>query len=56
MDKIFCHFGPFFALSPPNDPQYQNFEKNEKNDWRFIILHKCTINDNHDVWFLRYEV
>ena len=52
-DKIFCHFGPFFALlppSPPNDPKYQNYEKKkkmEKTPRDIIILLKCTINDNH---------
>ena len=31
-DKMFCHFGPFFALlPPPNNLDYQNFEKDEKN-------------------------
>ena len=29
-DRIFCHFGPFFALSPHNNPQNQNFEKMKK--------------------------
>ena len=31
MDKVFCNFGPFFALFPPNNLKNQNFEKNEKN-------------------------
>ena len=26
----FCHFGPFFALSPPNDPENKKFEKTKK--------------------------
>ena len=35
-DKYFCHFGPYFdLLPPPNDPEYQNFEKNEKITWRY---------------------
>ena len=44
-DKVFCHFGPFFALLPPNDPQNQNFAPNnpknqnfktmKKNPWRY---------------------
>ena len=31
-EKIFCHFGPFFALLPPSpdDPEYQNFEEKKK--------------------------
>ena len=43
-DKKFCHFGPFFALLPlpPNDPEYQDFEKNEKNTWRYYpFIHTC---------------
>ena len=27
-----------------------------KKTGNIIILHMCTINDNHDVWFLRYGV
>ena len=26
-DRIFCHSGPFFSLLPPDDPEFQNFEK-----------------------------
>ena len=28
-DKIFCHYGLFFALllPPPNNPENQNFQK-----------------------------
>ena len=25
-DRIFCHFGPFFAFSPSEKPKNQNFE------------------------------
>ena len=46
MDRIFCHFGPFFALLPPNNPKNQNDEKMKKSPGH-IILHKCTINDKH---------
>ena len=36
---FFCHFGPFFALYlPPNDPEYQNFEKNEKKPGDIILF------------------
>ena len=41
-DRIFCHFGPFFALySPPPPPTHpnnlknQNFEKMKKKAWRY---------------------
>ena len=45
----------FFALLPLhpltllNNPKNQNFEKMKKNS-RDIILHKCTINDNHMIY------
>ena len=50
-------FGSFFALPPTSDNQQsQNFGKWEKClDGDIIILHTCTINHNHNVWFLRYQ-
>ena len=45
-DIIFCHFGPFFAYYPTNNPKNQNFEKMKKISWDIIILHKCS--KNHD--------
>ena len=34
------HFFPFYL--PPNDLEYQNFEKNEKNTWRYYpFIHTC---------------
>ena len=38
--QIFCHFGPFFALLPPNNPKNQNFEKMKKLPQDIIILHR----------------
>ena len=66
-DRTFCHSGPFLALLPPSspppaytlmDPENQNFEKVNKVPGYIIILHKCTVNDNHMmyIWFLRYWV
>ena len=46
-DRIFCHFGPFFAFLPPNDPENQNFVKPEKMPGDTIILRMYTISDNH---------
>ena len=50
-EKIFCHFGLFFALlpppPPPNNLQNQNFEKMKKTPGYVIILHMCTINENY---------
>ena len=48
---ILDHFLPFY---PPNNLKNQNFEKMKKISGDIIILHMCSINDNHDVWFLRY--
>ena len=45
-DRIFCHFEPFFALLPTNNPENLNFEKIKKAPGD-IILHMCTKNDNH---------
>ena len=38
------HFLPFY---PPNNPKNQNFEKLKKTPGDIIILHMCTIDDNH---------
>ena len=46
-DRIFCHFGLFFALLPPVDIEKQNFEKMKKTLEDVIILQMCTINDSH---------
>ena len=43
-ERIFC---------PPNSPENQNSEKMKKESEDVIILHMCTKNHNHDVWFLR---
>ena len=47
MDRIFYHSGSFFALLPPNNLKNQNFEKMKRMPGDIIILHMCTINDNH---------
>ena len=44
---MFCHFGPIFALSPPNSLANQNFEKMKKASGDVIILHMCTQNHEH---------
>ena len=53
--NFFCHFGPFFALLPPSQPEKSKFWKNEKTTWRYYhftnVYHKW---QSHDVWFLRY--
>ena len=54
-DRIFCHFGPFFALYPPphpNNPESQNFEKMKKAPGDITILQMCSINHK----YMMYEV
>ena len=57
IDIIFCHFGPFFAISPPNNFENQNLEKNKRHAWRYhhftLVYHKWW---SYDIWFLRYWV
>ena len=56
-DVIIFHFGPFFPFYSPNNLKSHNFEKMKNTHGDIIILHKHTINDNHnDVWFMRYWV
>ena len=50
-DRIFCHFGQFFAYLPPKNPKNQNFEKIKKAPGDIIILHKCTKNHDHMLYF-----
>ena len=43
--NFFCHFWPFFALL--TSWKKQNFAKLKKTPGDIIILHMCSINDNH---------
>ena len=57
-DKIFCHFGPFLAFYPPYNPENQNFENTKIMPGDIIILHICTINDNHIMygsWNIKHD-
>ena len=48
MDRIFVILERFLPFYPPNNPKNQNFEKKTKKfPEDIIILHRCTINDNH---------
>ena len=47
-ERIFCHFGPFFALLPLKTwKKKTKFWKYEKNPGDIIILHKCTKNQDY---------
>ena len=41
------NFRLFFALLLPKNLKNQNFERMKKTPGDIIILHMCTINDNH---------
>ena len=44
---LFFTLGYFFPFYPPNRPKYQNFHKMKKMPGAFIILHRCTKNNDH---------
>ena len=48
-DRIFCHFGQFFSPLNPEQPEKSKLKKKymKKTPEDIIILHTCTINDNH---------
>ena len=56
---IFCPFTPPSPPPPPplqpRNPENPNFEKMKKTPGDIIILHECTINDNH-IWYMVPEI
>ena len=60
-DRDFCHFGLFFALTPPptNNLENQNLEKSLKNICVDIIMLYIYVYykwRSCDIWFLKYNV
>ena len=55
--EFFVILDHFLSFYPPN-LKNQNSEKIKKTHGYIIVLHKCTINDNHMmyIWFLGYEI
>ena len=56
-DRIFCHFWPFFAHSPPWWYRKSKFEKLKIVTGDIIILHMCKMSDNHMIygsWSMEY--
>ena len=45
--EFFVTLGHFMHFDPPNNPKNLNFEKMKKAPGDVIILHMCTINENH---------
>ena len=53
--RIFCQFGPFFTLLPPQQPRKLEIWKNGKQPWRYYHF-KRVYNKwkSYDIWFLIY--
>ena len=45
--RIFCHFGEFFALLPPTTQKIKILKNWKKMPGNIIILHMCTVNNDH---------
>ena len=45
-DRIFSHYGPFFALLPPYGPRKSKLKKRLEDN---VILQMFTINDINDM-------
>ena len=55
-NRIFCHFGLFFALLPPWQPKKSNFWKNEKkNTCRYHFTQVYHTQQSYNEWFLGYQ-
>ena len=47
-DTFFCHFRPFFAFfAPLLTPKINIWKKCKKTPGHIILLHMCTINQDH---------
>ena len=55
-ERIFCHYGPFFALLPPLWTQKIKILKKWKNTWRYHFINVYHKWQSYDVWFFRYGV
>ena len=48
---FFVILGVFLPFYPPNSPKNKNFKKMKKNPEDIIILHKCTKNHDHRLYY-----
>ena len=48
--EVFVILDSFLPFYPSNNLKNQNFEKMKKTPRDIIILHMCTINDNHMIY------
>ena len=56
--ELFAILDCFLPFYHPNNPKNQNFEKLKKKPGDIIILHMCTINDNHMMygsWDIKHD-
>ena len=51
--QFFVILNTFCPFTPLTTQKNQDFEKMTETP-EDIILHMCTLYDNHDVWFLKY--
>ena len=55
--ELFYHCGPFLPFYPTNNSQNQNFQKVNKNTWRYYYFtHMYHKWQSYDEWFLRCGV
>ena len=54
-ERIFCHFGPFFALLPPWKSPKLKFGKICKTTWRYPFTHVYHKWRSYNEWFFRYK-
>ena len=48
--ELFVMLDHFLPSYPANDPRNQIFEKMKKVPGEIVILHMCTISDNHIIY------
>ena len=48
--EFFVILDQFLLFLPPNNQENKKFEKLKKTPGDIIILHMCTINDNHMIY------
>ena len=56
LTEVFVIFGHFLPFYPPNDPENQNFEKNDKNAWRYYPFTHAYHKWRYDAWLLKYKL
>ena len=53
--SFFSFWANFCPLTLLKTQAIKILKKKQKTPPDVIILHMCTTNDNHDVWFLKYQ-